>query len=655
MPAETSPECVQPPPDRVCGRACLLVAGLACATSVGLQALAWNGALRDASAAELSALMAEQAAMAGQIATRLDRLAGAGDARDGAIEQNLLQWELGRLVAQADRLALGRTPATADDAQRRAMLLAAEVLAGSGGALGAEEALRLRGVFDAEILPALAVASRESRAAAVEASQRRRDHLLAGGIAQILLIGGVGAWAGRRAVRRVRDWLAEHEEAAETVRQRLLHDPLSDMPNATYLDGYLSSLLADSERQVGSAAVLRVELARFEDLCEALGRRTGIEVVRLAAQRVQQCLRAGDFAAHLSQETFVVVVTDLAEAGDAAVVAQRLHRALSRPFAVRGLSRRIDCNIGVALVCDPGLTPERLLTNAALALVEARQKGSGRVCYYSETLREEVDRRETLCAELIEGLERGEIVPFFQPQLCLRTGALVGFEALARWQHPTRGVLAPPDWLEIAEKAGLIERLGEVMLDSVLDALARWDRSGVAVPTIGVNFALAQLRDPGLIERIKWAVDRRDIDPSRLSIEVLETVLVRGEGDLVVRNLHGLAATGFRVELDDFGTGHASISNVRRFKAERIKIDRSFVRGLETSEEQLKLVASIIAMARALGIQTIAEGVETASEEQALRDLGCDDIQGYRIARPMPIAEATAWLADHRPHAAREA
>ncbi len=649
MSAEPKPEGTPPPPDRVSGRGFLLLTCLALASSTALQALAWYGAGRDSAAAEHAALAAEQAAMTGQIVTRLGRLAEAGDGPEASFEQSLLYWELTHLIARdADRsAAAGRAGiATEDDAQRRALVRAAETMAVSTGDVAPSEALRLRSVFETEILPALSAASRESRAAAAEAGRRRREHLLAAGAAQLLLLGGAGVWLGRRAVRRIRDWLAQSAEAAESARQRLLHDPLTQMPNATYLDGFLSGLLADGDRQVGAAALMRVELARFEDLSEAIGRRNGLAIVRAAAQRVQQCLRAGDFAAHLGQNTFAVVATDLAEPGDAQVVAQRLHRALSRPFAVRGHSRRIDCHIGVALLSDGGLTPERLLTNAAVALGEARQT-AGSIRYYSDCMQAEVERRETLCAELMEGLERGEVVPFFQPQVALDTGELVGFEALARWHHPVRGVLGPPEWLEIAEKAGLIERLGEVMLEAVLEALMLWDRQGVAVPSVGVNFALAQLRDPSMIERIKWEVDRRNIDPSRLSIEVLETVLVRGETDLVVRNLQGLAATGFRVELDDFGTGHASISNVRRFRAERIKIDRSFVRGIEASDEQLRLVASIVAMARALGIRTLAEGVESEQEEAALRTLGCDDVQGYRIARPMPLDAATFWLATH--------
>jgi diguanylate cyclase len=650
MSSEIDPDSALPPPDRVCGRGLLVFAALALGTSVALQALAWHGAARDAAAAEHAALAAEQAALAGQIVVRLDRLAEAGDGEEAALERSLLHWDLDRLLArEADPRAAAGLQGLAADAEddRQAMLRTMERIAGAEGGVAPAEALRLRGVFEAEILPALSTSARATRAAAVEAGQRRSEHLLAAGAAQLLLLCGAGVLLGRRTRRRIRTWLARSAEAAESARQRLLHDPLTRLPNATYLDGYLSRLLAEPERQAGAVAVLHLELARFEDLSAALGRRSGIAIVEAAAIRVQQCLRGGDFAAHLGQETFVVVATDLAEPGDAAVVAQRLHRTLSRPFAVRGHSRRIDCHIGVALVSDGDLTPERLLANASVALGEARQASTGSIRYYSDHMRVEVERRETLCGELMEGLERGEVVPFFQPQVALGTRELVGFEALARWQHPTRGTLAPPEWLEIAEKAGLIERLGEVMLEAVLEALSLWDRQKVAVPSVGINFALAQLRDPSMIERIKWEVDRRSIEPSRLSIEVLETVLVRGETDLVVRNLQGLAATGFRVELDDFGTGHASISNVRRFKAERIKIDRSFVRGIETSDEQLKLVASIVAMARALGIRTLAEGVETAEEEAALRELGCDEVQGYRIARPMPLADATAWLAAH--------
>jgi EAL domain-containing protein (putative c-di-GMP-specific phosphodiesterase class I) len=202
----------------------------------------------------------------------------------------------------------------------------------------------------------------------------------------------------------------------------------------------------------------------------------------------------------------------------------------------------------------------------------------------------------------------------------------------------------PSAFLEFADETDLTERIGEMVLTRSLDAIRAWDGAGLEVPKVGVNFALAQLRDPRLIEKIKWETERFDIDPSRLSIEVLETVLIKSDADQVVRNLRGLASSGFRIELDDFGTGHASISNLRRFMVDRIKIDGSFVHGIETNEEQQQLTGSMIAMARALGIATLAEGVETEAAALTLQRLGCDFGQGFLIAEPMSFAQSLIWL-----------
>jgi EAL domain-containing protein (putative c-di-GMP-specific phosphodiesterase class I) len=205
-------------------------------------------------------------------------------------------------------------------------------------------------------------------------------------------------------------------------------------------------------------------------------------------------------------------------------------------------------------------------------------------------------------------------------------------------------LLPPSAFLDFAEETDLADRVGEIVLSQSLGAINAWRAEGLDVPKVGVNFALTQLRDPRLIERIKWEVERFDVDPSHLAIEVLETVLIKSDADMVVRNLHGLASAGFSIELDDFGTGHASISNLRRFMVNRIKIDRSFINGIETSKEQQTLTSSMIAMARALGIGTLAEGVETDEAEEMLRQLGCDQFQGFLVARPMPLKDTFDWL-----------
>jgi diguanylate cyclase len=416
------------------------------------------------------------------------------------------------------------------------------------------------------------------------------------------------------------------------------------MPNAAYLDAFMARLVAGADRRQSQIAVLRIDFDRFKVLSENHGSRICEEVIRIAARRVAQSMRNGDFAAYLGQDDFVVVTGELDDPNDVAAIAARIQSALARPFSVRGGARRLTCSIGVTLMSDDEADPEQILANAGIALAEAQSEGPGTIRYFNEAQREEVERREELYAELLHALDHGEIIAYFQPQVDLATGAFTGFEALARWQHPRRGLLSPAAFLDFAEETDLTERLGEIVLERSLEAIKAWDEAGLHVERVGVNFALAQLRNPTLIEKIKWEVERFDIEPSRLAIEVLETVLIKSDTDIVVRNLRGLASAGFVIELDDFGTGHASISNLRRFMVNRIKIDKSFIFGIETSEEQQQLTGSMIAMARALGIETLAEGVETEVAQAMVRSLGCDHCQGYLVARPMAPADTFKWI-----------
>jgi diguanylate cyclase (GGDEF)-like protein len=498
--------------------------------------------------------------------------------------------------------------------------------------------------------PPLERTATRARAAAAEAADATRTVVI--GSLALHLIGGAVLVAGvlEPARRRVRAWVAQTAREDHEHRLRLLHDPLTGLPNAAFLHAHLARLATGSERAERQTAVMRIDLDRFKTMREALGQRTCDEILRIAARRIQQGMRAGDFAAFLGQDDFAVIAGDLDDPNDAAMIAGRIQAALSKPFSIRGGARRITCGIGVTLLSDDEPDPDRALTNAEIALDEAQAAGPGNVSYFRESMRREVERRETLFAELLNALENAELVPFFQPQIGLATGAFCGFEALVRWQHPRHGLLAPGAFLELADQTDLTERLGEVVLTRSLEALRAWDAAGLAVPRVGINFALAQLGDPRLIEKIKWETERFDVEPGRIAIEVLETVLIKSDTDMVVRNLRGLASAGFHVELDDFGTGHASISNLRRFLVDRIKIDRSFINGIETSEEQQKLTASMIAMAHALGIGTLAEGVETEAAADVLRRLGCDQFQGYLVARPMSLADSLAWLADFRGH-----
>jgi diguanylate cyclase (GGDEF)-like protein len=646
MSAEPASSVAEAPPDRLLAAACGRVLAASLLIVLLGQGLAIAVAERNARMAGLVALAGEQSARAQDMLDHLARFDSLADGPERRTAQTVIGYEADALVAaeRAHAALLGRTrwvPGASLRPDVDGMLRGLQSMVGSDGAMGPVEADRLRSALVTTVVPALDQGMRLTRRQADAVSRQGRILFWTGALGQILAFIAVSVGLLRPAVARTRAWMQAATEAEDKARNRLLHDPLTQLPNATYLNGFLARLVAEVGRHDVEAAIIRLELERFAALRDALGQGAAAEILRLAAKRLQQCLRSGDFAAHLGQDSFAIVATDLSDANAVAVIAQRLQASLSRPYAVGNGTRRIGCRIGVAVLSDD--RPERLLANAEIALSQTRQGAPG-IRYFNEQMRAEVEERAMLCAEIIQGIDQGAFVPHFQPQLKLANGEFLGFEALARWNHPERGVLSPRDFLEVAEQADLIEALGEAILIGVLDAITRWDAAGLHVPCVGVNFALAQLHAPGLIERIKWEVDRRDIDPCRLSIEVLETVLIKSDADLVVRNLRGLAAAGFRIDLDDFGTGHASISNLRRFMATRIKIDRSFVRNVDTSDEQHKVVASIIAMARALDIRTLAEGVETAGEEAALRAIGCDEVQGYRIARPMDEAAASAWL-----------
>ena len=218
---------------------------------------------------------------------------------------------------------------------------------------------------------------------------------------------------------------------------------------------------------------------------------------------------------------------------------------------------------------------------------------------------------------------------------------------MARWNHAERGLVSPAEFLPAVEQAGLLARLGERMLHHALTSLKTWDRAGFEVPTIGVNFSPDELRNPKLVDKVRWELDKFEVKPERLAIEILESVVATSDDDAVTRNISALAELGCGIDLDDFGTGHASISSIRRFSVNRIKIDRSFVMKVDEDPEQQRMIAAILMMAERLDLETLAEGVETVGEHTILSQLGCDHVQGFGIARPMPFDQTLSWLERH--------
>lgn len=330
-------------------------------------------------------------------------------------------------------------------------------------------------------------------------------------------------------------------------------------------------------------------------------------------------------------------------------IAGRLESAIAEPFSVDATTVYCTASVGFCLSSRaPAETGASLLTAAEVALEDALRNGPSAIRGFTADIQGAARDRDTARSEIEAALENGEIVAYFQPQLSSDTGDVVGFEALARWQHPRHGVLCPAEFLPAIEETGLSARLGEIMLSQALTALRSWDRAGLNVPGASVNFSKTDLRNPNLVTKLKWELDRFDLVPGRLTVEILESVFAGTEDDVIVRNIAALSQAGIGIDLDDFGTGNASIAAIRRFAVDRIKIDRSYVTHVDSDATQQRMISAILSMTDRLGLKTVAEGVETIGEHAILAQLGCTHVQGYAIARPMPFHAVADWLTRHR-------
>jgi diguanylate cyclase len=425
-------------------------------------------------------------------------------------------------------------------------------------------------------------------------------------------------------------------------------DPWDTFPGRPGALAHLGGLLAAPDRGRGLVAVLAVTLDDPRDVEKRLGGPGFQDIVGRIGDRLTAAVRDIDFVAHLDRSTFTIILAAPSRDSLETLLAlcTRLQSAVAAPFSLGSARVYVTASIGIARLDRVGeATAEDMILGAERAAREAAAHGPGSVRTDSGAHVAPARPFSPLAAEISESLAQGHIRPWFQPQVRTDTGALSGAEALARWCHPERGLIPPAEFLAHVEAAGLSERLGATMLHRALAALRGMDDAGVQVPRISVNFSAAELRNPGLVEKVRWELDRFDLAPRRLIVEVLETVVEATDDDVVTRNLDGLSRMGCGIDLDDFGTGHAAIGNIRRFSVQRIKIDRSFVTRLDTDAEQQAVVSAMIVMSERLGLETLAEGVETAAEHAALAQLGCRHVQGFAIARPMPETAFRNWVA----------
>ena len=397
-------------------------------------------------------------------------------------------------------------------------------------------------------------------------------------------------------------------------------------------------------------ACLVLGLDDFDAIADRYGKSIAQDVAEELCERMNTAVRSRDSVSRIDEARFGVVIAPVGHINlDIALqLASRLQAAIEKPIKLGASTIYISTSVGFCLdtaFVDRG--GKDMAEAAELALTVAQQNGPSSIRAYSPDMHEKKLNVHTVSTDIDAALENGQILPWFQPQSSTDTGLVTGFEALARWEHPERGTISPAQFLPKIQQAGKMERLGELMLEGALAALKSWDELGLDVPKVGVNFSSDELRNPRLLQKIEWELDKYELAADRLAVEILETVVATSPDDIVARNISGLSELGCQIDLDDFGTGHASISSIRRFDIQRLKIDRSFVMKVDQDPEQQRMVSAILLMAERLELDTLAEGVETAGEHAMLAQLGCRHVQGFGIGRPMPFEKTQDWIAAH--------
>ena len=432
------------------------------------------------------------------------------------------------------------------------------------------------------------------------------------------------------------------EDARRAMEHNSLHDALTRLPNRRFLDQQLA-LAGDDDRPL---TLLHIDLDRFKDINDTLGHAAGDAVLKQAADVLRALVPQEDFIARIGGDEFVLLSRRDPEKADFTALSALLVDAISEPMAIAGHDCRIGASIGIATRSDPEETAEQLLVNADIALYEAKRRGRNRVEAFNDELRLRTVEAKRLSDEVLRGLERGEFHPFFQPQFDAATLEIVGVEALARWAHPTRGLIMPDVFLPVAESLNVVAQIDEAILEQALFQATRWQAQGLDVPRISVNVSCQQLRDENLVSKLR----AMNLRPGALTFELLESISFDTADDGLKLAIEDIKALGIEIEIDDFGSGHASIVSLLELSPKRLKIDRRLIQPLIGSPAQQSLVQSIIDIGKVRGIETVAEGVETMAHAGLLRRLGCHVLQGYAFARPMaandflPFAKARGWM-----------
>ena len=437
--------------------------------------------------------------------------------------------------------------------------------------------------------------------------------------------------------------ITERMQAQERLQHIAHHDALTGLPNRVLLLDRLDQALARAHWQHRVVGVMFLDLDRFKNVNDTLGHHVGDALLKAMAARLQGCVREGDSIARLGGDEFAVLLDDVAHAEDISIVAGKILGAFALPFSIQSHELFITASIGISMYPTDGTVSATLLKNADAAMYRAKDLGKNNYQFYSADMSTAAFERLTLESSLRRALERHEFVLHYQPQIDLASGQIVGVEALLRWQHPDFGLVAPTQFISVAEETGAIVPIGEWVARSAMQQVMRWRKAGFPHLRVAVNVSSRQFNEPKFLETVGYLLEETGLPPDALELEITESVIMKN-ADVTIERLQALHAMGVRFAIDDFGTGYSSLSYLRRFAIHTLKIDKSFTRDIVAGSDDVEIVKTIIVMARGLRLAVVAEGVETRAQLTFLKSHGCHAVQGHLIARALPVDRMTERL-----------
>lgn len=455
--------------------------------------------------------------------------------------------------------------------------------------------------------------------------------------------GGAQTWIALRAERKDGNRLiglsfdiADRKAAEEAIWRTANHDPLTGLANRALFQVRLDEALRNAGASGTGVGLLLLDLDDFKDVNDTLGHAVGDLLLQEAAHRLNSFIGEGDTVARFGGDEFAIILADISSGNQATILATEIVKALSAPFQHEGRALCTTVSIGLATYPEHHRDPIELLKDADIALYRAKEQGRSQAVVYTSAARETMEHRVTIAHDVREGLAARQFIPFYQPKVSLATGRIVGFEALARWKHPTKGLVTPDYFGSMFAEPAISIALGEQMIRHVAADIRSWLDQGIECGRVAVNLSSADISDPTLAERIIRILEDVAVPSAHFEVEVTETAFLGRRTATASSILNTLHEVGISIALDDFGTGFASLLHLKQFPVDHIKIDQSFVRNLISDDSDAAIVAAIVSLGHAMGMHTTAEGVESAEQAARLFKAGCDSAQGYLYARPLP-------------------